>query len=205
MKVLPAVGGKVVSTVEELAKFIEDSGKNYFNDHNSGHLWIFIRPIVSFLRLKHPSECLLVLEDLRERSGDFTVRFEFGYGCGSIFLHLLSGVLYDMRQTSLELVTEEKLKDWRRVAKELIDHGFTVVFLLEKIHMVAQMYFGKRASAEAKAIDTQISYDKEHIAQLEARTGGLPLVWATHFLEALSHTRSFLLFLVLLRTIYIGL
>uniref|UniRef100_A0A2N9ESZ5 Uncharacterized protein n=1 Tax=Fagus sylvatica TaxID=28930 RepID=A0A2N9ESZ5_FAGSY len=104
------------------------------------------------------------------KSGDFTVGFAFGCGCGSIFLHFLSGALYDMRQTSLELVTEEKLKDWRRVAKELIDHGFAVVFLLEKIHMVAQMYFGKRAFAEAKAIDTQISYDKEHIAQLEART-----------------------------------
>lgn len=71
--------------------------------------------------------------------------------------------------------------------------------------MVAQMYFGKRASAEAKAINTQISYNKEHIAQLEDRTGGLPLIWATHLLEALSHMRSFLLFLVLLGTIYIGL
>jgi hypothetical protein len=71
--------------------------------------------------------------------------------------------------------------------------------------MVAQMYFTKRASAEAKAIDTQISYDKEPIAQLVARTSGLPLVWATHLLEALSHTRSFLLFLVFLGTIYIGL
>ncbi len=80
--------------------------------------------------------------------------FEFGYGCGSIFLHLLCGALCDIRQTSLELVTEEKLKDWRRVAKELIDHGLVVVFLLEKIHMVAQMYFGKRASAKAKASDT---------------------------------------------------
>ncbi len=49
MKVLPAVGGKVVSAVEELTKFIEDSGKNYFNDHNSGHFWIFIGPNVSFL------------------------------------------------------------------------------------------------------------------------------------------------------------
>lgn len=42
VKVLPAVGGKVDSAVEELAKFIEDSGKNYFNVHNSGHFWIFI-------------------------------------------------------------------------------------------------------------------------------------------------------------------
>ncbi len=71
--------------------------------------------------------------------------------------------------------------------------------------MVAQMYFGKRASVEAKAIDTQISYDKEQIAQLETRSSGLPFVWATYLLEALSHTRSFLLFLVLLGTIYIGL
>ncbi len=71
--------------------------------------------------------------------------------------------------------------------------------------MVAQMYFGKRASAEAKASDTQISYDKEHNTQLEARMSGLPLIWATHLLEALSHKRSFLLFLVLLGSIYIGL
>ena len=61
---------------------------------------------MSFLRLKRPGECLLVLEDLRERSGDFTARFEFDCDCGSIFLHLLSGVLCVMRQTSLELVTE---------------------------------------------------------------------------------------------------
>ena len=97
MKVLPAAVEEVVSTVKELAKFVEDSGKNYFNDHNSVHFWIFTGPNVSFLRLKVLDECLLVLEDLQERFGDFTAGFAFGCGCGSIFLHFLSGALYDMR------------------------------------------------------------------------------------------------------------
>uniref|UniRef100_A0A2N9EW30 Aminotransferase-like plant mobile domain-containing protein n=1 Tax=Fagus sylvatica TaxID=28930 RepID=A0A2N9EW30_FAGSY len=82
----------------------------------------------------------------------------------------------DMRRTPLELVTEGKLQDWRGVAGELINLGFVVGFLLERIHEVARMYFGRKASAEAEAIDAQIAYYKEQIVQLEAKKNGLPPV-----------------------------
>uniref|UniRef100_A0A2N9GJG1 Aminotransferase-like plant mobile domain-containing protein n=1 Tax=Fagus sylvatica TaxID=28930 RepID=A0A2N9GJG1_FAGSY len=76
--------------------------------------------------------------------------FKFGYGSGSFYLHLLSGMLCDMRRTPLELVTEGKLQDWRGVARELIDLGFAVDFLLERIREVARMYFGRKASTEVR-------------------------------------------------------
>uniref|UniRef100_A0A2N9FUN5 Aminotransferase-like plant mobile domain-containing protein n=1 Tax=Fagus sylvatica TaxID=28930 RepID=A0A2N9FUN5_FAGSY len=69
-----------------------------------------------------------------------------------------------------------KLQDWRGVAKELINLGFVVGFLLERIREVARMYFGRKASAEAEAIDAQIAYYKEQIVQLEAKKNGLPPV-----------------------------
>jgi hypothetical protein len=116
---------------------------------------------VSFLRFQVPSGCLLILESLHKRFGDFTSGFKFGYGSGSFYLHLLSGMLCDMRRTPLELVTEGKLQDWRGVARELIDLGFAVDFLLERIREVARMYFGRKASAEVEAIDAQIAYHKE--------------------------------------------
>jgi hypothetical protein len=117
-----------------------------------------------------------ILESLQKRFGNFTSGFKFGCGSGSFYLHLLSGVLCDKRRTPHELVTEGKLQDWRGVARELIDLGFSVDFLLERIHEVACMYFGRKASAEAEAIDAQIAYYKEQIVQLEAKKDGLPSV-----------------------------
>ncbi len=81
-----------------------------------------------------------------------------------------------MRRTPLEFITERKLQDWRGVARELINLGFVVGFLLERIREVARMYFGRKASAEAEAIDAQIAYYKEQIVQLEAKKNGLPPV-----------------------------
>uniref|UniRef100_A0A2N9H4V3 Uncharacterized protein n=1 Tax=Fagus sylvatica TaxID=28930 RepID=A0A2N9H4V3_FAGSY len=105
-------------------------------------------------------------------------RFQVWFGCGSgsFYLCLLSGVLCDMRRTPLELFTERKLQDWRGVARELIDLGFAVDFLLERIREVARMYFRRKASAEAETINAQITYHKEQIVQLEAKKNGLPPV-----------------------------
>jgi hypothetical protein len=91
----------------------------------------------------------------------------------TFYLRLLSDVLCDMRRTPLELVTERKLQDWRGVARKLIDLGFAVDFLLERIREVARMYFGRKASTEAEAINAQIAYHKEQIVQLEAKMNGL--------------------------------
>ncbi len=131
---------------------------------------------MSFLRFQVPSGCLPILESLHKRFGDFTSGFKFGCGSGSFYLRLLSGVLCDMRRTPLELVTKKKLQDWRGVARELIDLGFAVDFLLERISEVAHMYFGRKASMEAEAINAQIAYHKEQIVQLEAKMNGLPPV-----------------------------
>ena len=130
----------------------------------------------SFLRFQVPNGCLPILESLHKRFGDFTSGFKFGCGSSSFYLRLLSGVLCDMRQTLLELVIERKLQDWRGMARELIDLSFVMDFLLERIREVACMYFGRKASAEAKAIDAQIAYYKEQIVQLEAKKNVLPPV-----------------------------
>jgi hypothetical protein len=65
-----------------------------------------------------------------------------------------------MRRTPLEFITERKLQDWRGVARELINLGFAVDFLLERIREVARMYFGRKAFAETEAINAQIAYHK---------------------------------------------
>jgi hypothetical protein len=118
---------------------------------------------VSFLQFQVPSGCLLILESLHKRFGNFTSGFKFGCGSGSFYLRLLSGVLCDMRRTPLELVTERKLQDWKGVARELINLGFAIDFLLERIREVARMYFGRKTYAEAEAINAQIAYYKEQI------------------------------------------
>ena len=49
------------------------------------------------------------------------------------------------------------------MARKLIDLGFAVGFLLERIREVARMYFGRKASAEAEAINAQITYHKQQL------------------------------------------
>ncbi|GMY31672.1 flocculation protein FLO11-like, partial [Fagus crenata] len=177
----PLVAGRVglserntIFATEGLTQFLEDSTKEIYNDHSPRHFWVFKESFVSFLRFQVPSGCLPILESLHKRFGNFTSDFKFGCGSGSFYLHLLSGVLCDMRRTPLELVTEGKLQDWRGVARELIDLGFAVDFLLERIREVAHMYFGRKVCAETEAIDAQITYYKEQIVQLEAKKNGLP-------------------------------
>uniref|UniRef100_A0A2N9H864 Aminotransferase-like plant mobile domain-containing protein n=1 Tax=Fagus sylvatica TaxID=28930 RepID=A0A2N9H864_FAGSY len=102
--------GSTISTAEGLTQFLEDSTKEIYNDHSPRHFW-----------------------SLHKRFGDFTSGFKFGCGSSSFYLRLLSDVLCDMRRTLLELVTERKLQDWRGIARKLIDLGFAVDFLLERI------------------------------------------------------------------------
>ncbi len=118
---------------------------------------------MSFLQFQVPSGCLPILESLHKRFGNFTSSFKFGCGSGSFYLRLLSGLLCDMRRTPLELVTERKLQDWKGVARELINLGFAIDFLLERIREVARMYFGRKTYVEAEAINAQIAYYKEQI------------------------------------------
>uniref|UniRef100_A0A2N9EWP7 Aminotransferase-like plant mobile domain-containing protein n=1 Tax=Fagus sylvatica TaxID=28930 RepID=A0A2N9EWP7_FAGSY len=96
--------GSTISATEGLTQFLEDLTKEIYNDHSPRHFLGFLGELC----------------------------FKFGYGSGSFYLHLLSGMLCDMRRTPLELVTEGKLQDWRRVARELIDLGFAVDFLSGK-------------------------------------------------------------------------
>ena len=155
--------GNTISAAERLTQFLEDSTEEIYNDHSPRHFWVFEESFVSFLRFQVSSGCLPILESLHKRFGDFTSGFKFGCGFGSFYLRLLSGVLCDMRRTPFELVTERKLQDWKDMARKLIDLGFDVDFLLERICEVARMYFGRKASAEAKAINAQIAYHKEQI------------------------------------------
>jgi hypothetical protein len=182
---LPLAAGKVslseesiISATEGLTQFLKDLTKEIYNDHSPRHFLVFEESFVSFLRFEVPSGCLPILESLHKRFGNFTLGFKFGCGCssGSFYLCLLCGMLCDMRRIPLELVIERKLQDWRGVTRELIDLGFVMDFLLERIREVARMYFGRKASAEAEVVNAQITYHKEQIVQLEAKKNGLPLI-----------------------------
>ena len=49
---------------------------------------------------------------------------------------------------------------------------------------MARMYFGRKVSAEAEAINAQIAYHNEQIVQLEAKKNGLPPIFPLGNLSA---------------------
>ena len=86
-------------------------------------------------------------------------------------LTLLCCVLMQMRNTSLEDVTEIKILEWKGVVQELIQEGFLLGFMIDHLREIARDMFGRRLTAELKTLEARV------VAMRNAVTAIVPAHW----------------------------
>uniref|UniRef100_A0A2N9GAL6 Aminotransferase-like plant mobile domain-containing protein n=1 Tax=Fagus sylvatica TaxID=28930 RepID=A0A2N9GAL6_FAGSY len=101
-----------------------------------------------------PMTCSPYLSRLSAGHSDFTKGFKLSIGLGGPMMSLLGSVLAAMDESSLEDVTKTQILAWRSVIQDLMDVGFDLGFMMERLRQMAQCVFGKRLADEIKGTPT---------------------------------------------------
>uniref|UniRef100_A0A2N9IR65 Uncharacterized protein n=1 Tax=Fagus sylvatica TaxID=28930 RepID=A0A2N9IR65_FAGSY len=125
-------------------------------------------PLVPFGDFWVPNDCSPYLSRLSAGHSDFTKGFKLSIGLGGPMMSLLGSVLAAMDESSLEDVTKTQILAWRSVIQDLMDVGFDLGFMMERLRQMAQCLFGKRLADEIKALQHQIALLQDSLAELTA-------------------------------------
>uniref|UniRef100_A0A2N9HEB1 Aminotransferase-like plant mobile domain-containing protein n=1 Tax=Fagus sylvatica TaxID=28930 RepID=A0A2N9HEB1_FAGSY len=127
-------------------------------------------PFASLERLV-PRDGIQFLEAIWKKYGNFISNFRLGNFVGGAMLTLLCCVLMQMRNTSLEDVTETNILEWKGVVQELIQEGFLLGFMIDHLREIARDMFGRRLTAELKTLEARV------VAMRNAVTAIVPAHW----------------------------
>uniref|UniRef100_A0A2N9GRW6 Aminotransferase-like plant mobile domain-containing protein n=1 Tax=Fagus sylvatica TaxID=28930 RepID=A0A2N9GRW6_FAGSY len=134
----------VSSLSSEVAAFLREFDARAPNPHPEQFFWSFNGPLVPFGDFWVPNDCSPYLSRLSAGHSDFTKGFKLSIGLGGPMLSLL-GVIQD-----------------------LMDVGFDLGFVMERLRQMAQCVFGKRLTDEIKALQHQIALLQDSLAKLTA-------------------------------------
>ena len=129
-----------------LSSFLAHFDIMEFNSLPASHFYSFGSSYGSFLRFSMPVEGLPLLESLLRSHGDFTSGFREGIFLGNI--------LMELRDSSVDSLSEERLLEWRKVVQDLLEAKFNLSFSLDHLHLLARMLFQRQTS---KSIDVEIA------------------------------------------------
>uniref|UniRef100_A0A2N9I0L5 Aminotransferase-like plant mobile domain-containing protein n=1 Tax=Fagus sylvatica TaxID=28930 RepID=A0A2N9I0L5_FAGSY len=152
----------------EVAAFLREFDATAPNPHPEQFFWSFNGPLVPFGDFWVPNDCLPYLSRLSTRHSDFTKGFKLSIGLGGPMMSLLGSVLAAMDESSLEDLTKTQILAWRSVIQDLMDVGFDLGFMMERLRQMAQRSFGRRLADEIKALQHQISLLQDSLAELTA-------------------------------------
>uniref|UniRef100_A0A2N9IJA7 Uncharacterized protein n=1 Tax=Fagus sylvatica TaxID=28930 RepID=A0A2N9IJA7_FAGSY len=136
----------------EVADFLKEFDAKAPNPHPEQYFWSFNGPLVPFGDFWVPNDCSPYLSRLSAGHSDFTKGFKLSIGLDGPMLSLLGSVLAAMDESSLEDVTKTQILAWRSVIQDLMDVGFDLGFMIERLRQTAQCLFGKRIVDEIKAL-----------------------------------------------------
>jgi hypothetical protein len=169
----------VSSLSDEVAAFFREFDTRAPNPHPEQFFWSFNGPLVPFGDFWVPNDCSPYLSRLSAGHSNFTKGFKLSIGLGGPMMSLLGSVLAAMDESSLEDVTKTQILAWRSVIQDLMDVGFDLGFMMERLRQMAQCVFGKRLADEIKALQHQITLLQDSLARLIAHqdamtsTGGV--------------------------------
>jgi hypothetical protein len=158
----------VGSLSSEVADFLKEFDAKAPNPHPEQYFWSFNGPLVPFGDFWVPNDCSLYFLRLSAGHSDFTKGFKLSIGLGGPMLSLLGSVLAAMSESSLENVTKAQILAWRSVIQDLMDIGFDLGFMIERLRQTAQCLFGKRIADKIKALQYQIALLQDSLAELIA-------------------------------------
>ena len=126
----------VPDPVGEAATFFVHFDQPQINDLDPTDFWVSGPPYVDFHGFRVPQDCVSHLEAVFSSRGDFMQGFRLGRSTREHFLKLLGSVINDIEHNFVDIVSSEKILQWRAAVQKLISVGFTVEFILDHLHEI---------------------------------------------------------------------
>uniref|UniRef100_A0A2N9I158 Uncharacterized protein n=2 Tax=Fagus sylvatica TaxID=28930 RepID=A0A2N9I158_FAGSY len=168
---LERLGVEISAVPAEILSFFQEFDRVAISRHRPQHFWIFDSAEVDFYDYSVPRDGIQFLEAIWKKYGNFISNFRLGNFVGGAMLTLLCCVLMQMRNTSLEDVTETNILEWKGVVQELIQEGFLLGFMIDHLREIARDMFGRRLTAELKILEARV------VAMRNAVTAIVPAHW----------------------------
>uniref|UniRef100_A0A2N9F3H0 Aminotransferase-like plant mobile domain-containing protein n=1 Tax=Fagus sylvatica TaxID=28930 RepID=A0A2N9F3H0_FAGSY len=168
---LERLGVEISAVPAEILSFFQEFDRVAISRHRPQHFWIFDSAEVDFYDYSVPRDGIQFLEAIWKKYGNFISNFRLGNFVGGAMLTLLCCVLMQMRNTSLEDVTETNILEWKGVVQELIQEGFLLGFMIDHLREIARDMFGRRLTAELKTLEARV------VAMRNAVTAIVPAHW----------------------------
>jgi len=159
----------VPDPVGEAATFFVHFDQPEINDLDPTDFWVSSPPYVDFHGFRVPQDCVSHVEAVFSNRGDFMQGFRLGRSTREHFLKLLGSVMNDIEHNFVDIVSSERILQWRAAVQELINVGFTVEFILDHLHEITQDFFTKKVQPAVDVIDTRIETLKKEVIDLEGR------------------------------------
>ena len=80
--------------------------------------------------------------------------FCLGRSAKEHFLKLLGSVMNDIEHNFVDIVSFERILQWRVAVQELINMGFVMEFILDHLRVIGRAFFMKKVQPAVDAIDT---------------------------------------------------
>ncbi|KAK9983660.1 hypothetical protein SO802_033185 [Lithocarpus litseifolius] len=126
-------------------------------------------PYVDFHDFRVPKDHASHLEAIYGSHGDFIQGFRLSRFAREHFLKLLGSVMNDIGHKFVNIVSTEKILQWRATVQELVSVGFAVEFILNHLHEIAQAFFMKKVQPTIDVTNTRIEALRKEVVDLEAR------------------------------------
>ena len=124
--------------VQEATTFFAHFDQPEVNDLGPVDLWGSRPPYVDFHDFRVPEDCVSHLVIVHSNRGDFMQGLCLDCSAREHFLRMLGSVMNDIEHNFVDTVSIERILQWRAAIQELISMGFSVEFVLDHLHEVAQ-------------------------------------------------------------------
>ena len=130
--------------VQEAATFFDRFDQPKVNELGPADFWGSGHPYSDFHGFRVPEDCVSHLVMVHSNRGDFMQGFHLGRSTRKHFLRMLGSVMNDIEHNFVDIISTERILQWRAVIQELISVGFAVEFILDHLREVAQAVFMRR-------------------------------------------------------------
>ena len=126
---------------------------------------------MDFHGFRVPQDCVSHLKAVFSSRGDFIQGFCLGYFAREHFLKLLGSVMNDIEHNFVDIVSSERILQWRVAVQELISVDFAVEFILDLLREIARAFFMKKVQPVVDTIDTRIETLKKEKNRKKKKKG----------------------------------
>ena len=157
----------VPDPMSEVAAFFTRFDHPEANDLDPSDFWGSSPPYVDFHGFRVSENYASHLVAVYSSRRDFMQGFCLSRSAREYFLKMLGSVINDIEHNFVDIVSTERILQWRAAIQELVSVGFAVEFILDHLHEIVRALFMRRVQPAIDAIDTRIKALRKEVADLE--------------------------------------